>query len=246
MQKYIPNKPQIEEMTKTTFIEYLKQQNLDVHTIQNILTQNWTGFYEKLHPKIWDEILRLYLTLGHSMFKYIIQELAQQENYENCTLKGYDKETDMLRLVIPTLRYNKYTHIVETNAGTPINFLHKINLDFGIQTASDMYPVYQKMEDTPTRKSYGILTRHPLETDIETTESSNSYSVIGYDKDHDYQDELVTDKNYEYIEAVASECKGLLIHPDITFLSTCEEPYDWLEIWENFGTKNERRISVLS
>ena len=236
--------PPIEEMGKQVFKEYLKNQQLPDIVVQDILSKIWDQFYALFGPKAETEIRGMDSVKKNILYKNITQELIKPYYYEPRTLIGY--QDNICRLRIHHVRLNKYTHLLETEDGTPIKGLDALPFTYTIKLKNEYkeYPVYRSTENIrlQNHQIYGVLTVTNIPSNSQT---NKTYSIIAYDKDYDLYDELVTSNSFLYIKSLAQTYAKILYHPHAIFSSKASEPYDWLEIYVNFNKEDEERLEVL-
>lgn len=66
------------------------------------------------------------------------------------------------------------------------------------------------------------------------------YSVVGYDKDNDYYEKLGDFGCYEDACEALDILDGII--EDHNIRNKLNEPIDWFEVWENWGTKEEKLL----
>lgn len=66
------------------------------------------------------------------------------------------------------------------------------------------------------------------------------YSVVCYDKDNDYYEKLGDFVCYEDACEALDILDGIIEDHDIR--NKLNEPIDWFEVWENWGTKEEKLL----
>ena len=68
---------------------------------------------------------------------------------------------------------------------------------------------------------------------------SRNFALVGYDKDNDVFDDLILD-TLDKCREVAEILRPLIMKGRL--VSSCKQPYDWLEIWD-YNT--EERVEII-
>lgn len=228
----------IEEIAKNIVRTHLQNKGISDKLIEQILSKYWHEIYKICGQKIENvTIEKSYENLNnYILYQCLCNEFNQPHYYKPCTLTGYDKNHH-IRIQIKNLNYHTLFHHLEHKHGKPIMDIDILNLTYVITIENKEIPIYTNIPKDTT-KDYVLC----LPSIQSPTNNQKKYSIVAYDKDHDVWDELTKVSTEQIAKQLGLQYNNYLEDKNITFVSESGEPYDWIEIWTDFNTINEKRI----